>query len=84
MFDDVERVNTNESLFKINLSNLFIRKIHINTNKFDVEKFTKIMYRLKIMMKVAFPSIRKNIKNRTIIEVIEVTRYFASKRFTSA
>jgi hypothetical protein len=43
VFDDVEGVDTNESLFKIELSDLFVREIHIDTDIFDVQKLLRAL-----------------------------------------
>ena len=41
MFDDMERVNTDDCLFEIDRGDIFVGFVHVNTNEFNIEEFMR-------------------------------------------
>ena len=48
----MEGINTNECLFKIEFSDITIRRVHINTDKFNMKKLLRSLKRLEVKMKI--------------------------------
>ena len=73
--DDVEGINADDGLFKIERSDILIRTVHVDNDVFNTQTLWN-RYRLKVMMKTFLSTAGKDVDDLVMIEIVEDTGVF--------